>query len=393
MNTRAGLLLLGLGILPGCGSDGTPPPSQAKAPSESAIAAASPRTSAGAITRRDDSSTSAKPAAPEINVIPEGNFTLMCQSFNGVGHERLARLAKETYTRATGRTGFFVFHDTDHSELLYGGYKSNDARVDPVEAQRAEADLKWLRSIKGPGDRPAFARSLLIPIPTADPAGNPEWNLANVDRDKPVTDPDRRYWSLVIAVYTSDVLDRDGRPGDRKQMAVDAVRQARDMGIPAFYYHGPSISHVCIGAWPRRAIAEQESSQASSKSESAANSNESLVVSSVPLPDAMTKDLESRSMKVVQPRLDIRDADLIATWRRYNEYAVNDVVQVNNVTDPATGEQKKQVQHSYLIEIPETQKQSVVTGELAAPGSDAPPPNLLNPAGPSTGGQLKGIGR
>ena len=326
--------------------------------------------------------------------MPIGNYTLMCQSFTGPGHEKQARLAKETYINATGHPEFFIYHDADRSELLYGGYKTNDPTIDRREAERAEADLKWLRGLKGSLGQPLFARSLIVPLPTADPEGNPAWDLSNVDRDKPADDPARKYWSLVIAAYTSDVLDTTGRPGDRKKMAVEAVRDARARGIEAYYYHGPTVSHVCIGAWPRRAMVEQESSQASSRSERA-GSGEDLVVSSAPVPDSFRNAVEQQGgAKVVAPRIDVRDPDLLRTWKQYSEYAVNDIVQISTVTDPATGKQTQRPQQSFLVEIPETQKRSIVAGSTAPPATDQPPPSLLNPMGPSDGGgRLKRIGQ
>ena len=53
-------------------------------------------------------------------------------------------------------------------------------------------------------------------------------------------------WSVQIAAYEGST--------QRKKFAVDAVRDARAEGVPAYYYHGPSISSVCVGAWPRAAV-------------------------------------------------------------------------------------------------------------------------------------------
>jgi hypothetical protein len=391
MNTRvASWWVLGLATLSGCGGNGATLPVQTRTPAEPAITQSAPPAQQPSPTRAANVA-----AAEKAAYVPVGNFTLICQNFSGGGHERQARLAKDTYSQATGRNEFFVFHDTDHSELLFGGYRTNDAKADPAEFQRAESDLKWLRSLKGTNGQPVFPRSLLVPLPTADPSSEPQWNIANLDRDKPRDDPQRMYWTLAIAGYTTDVMDKEGRPGDRKQMAVDAVRQARSMGIPAYYYHGPSVSNVCIGAWPRSAMVEQESKGASSKSESAANHGEDLIVSSAPLPDKVTKGLQDRGSRVVQPKIEVRDPDLLATWKRYPEYAVNDAVQVNAVTDPNTGKKTRRPQQSFLVEIPETQQQGIVSGAAQEKSTaPEPTPSLLNPMGPSnTGGQLRRIGQ
>ncbi|HEX8340931.1 MAG TPA: hypothetical protein VF624_08490, partial [Tepidisphaeraceae bacterium] len=326
-------------------------------------------------------------AAPPSVAAPVGNYSIMCQRFVGPGHERQARLAKDTYVQATGRDQFFVFHETDRSELLYGGYRTIDPANDPLESNRAEADRAWIRSIKNSQGQTAFARSLLVPLPSADPSSNPEWNLALLDRDKPREDPGRRYWSIVIAAYTADA-------GDRKQLAVDSVRDARAMGLEAYYWHGPSVSHVTIGAWPRHAIAEQESQEATSKSESAANSGEALIVSPAPLSDRQTKQLEARG-KVFQPRIDIRDPELLRVWQKYSEYAVNGEQQINNVSDPATGKTTARPQQSFLVEIPETQRGGIVSGGPVTPEPtiDEPAPSLLNPTAPSAGRGLKRIGK
>ena len=96
-----------------------------------------------------------------------------------------------------------------------------------------------------------------------------------------------------------------GEASDRKQRAVQAVREARAQGIEAYYYHGDSISSVCVGAWPREAVKEQDSAVAHS-----ADPNATIFITDRPLPPTVNSDMRDREgnrLTVIAPKLEITD--------------------------------------------------------------------------------------
>jgi hypothetical protein len=322
-------------------------------------------------------------------------YTIMCTKVAGEGHERLARLQKDSLIRTTNRPDFYVIHSADYSEILYGYYKDHDRDANPAEFDRAERDLKWLKGRGGAGGG-QFPGSIIVPLPSPDPEANPEWNLAKLDLNKPVTDPKRAYWSVAIAAYTSDARDESGQPLDRKQAAVDSVKAARAAGIPAYYWHGETTSNVCIGVWPRNAIREQERSDAQSVSESSANAGQDLVVSPGALPPGAAEDLEARhNVKVFQPKIEILDPSLAKTMKDYQEYSVNSAIQINKITDPRTGVVTERPQKSFLIEIPRQQASQLGRPAGGGGGGAAEPsaPLLIDPSRPAAGGRLRSVGQ
>jgi hypothetical protein len=387
------ILLLTLGGIAGCGSDGVTPTD-----------AAGTRTTPGqqisqkAAPRGQTQATAAKAAA----VIPQGaRFTIYIAAFSGGGHEQQAKLEKDRLSRAVGRKDFWVIHKPESSELYMGYYRAmgdNVPKADAAEAKRAETDLKAIKSIIVEGGGHPYARSLLIPIPTPDPAAPAEWNLVNVDRDRPLNDPDRRYWSVAVAAYTNDARGQGNELGmDRKQLAVESVAAARKAGIEAYYYHGENVSTVSIGAFPRKAVQSQAENNANPNDPNAGrramgrDDRTDIVVSTAPLPDGMASAMERQhNVEVFQPKLEILDPNLLRVMAQYPTYAVNGQEQTNVVNDPRTGHQMVRTQPSFLVEIPAIQPSLVV----GTPTNDAPPPpTLINPMGPTSGGQLRGLNR
>src|SRR5205085_9341649 len=126
------------------------------------------------------------------------------------------------------------------SVLYYGYYRAYNDTNDLNESRRAQDDRAKLDKLQdAQGERP-FASSIFVELTSPDPEAPAEWNLANA----------KGYWSLQIAAYKDSP--------DRKKAAVDSVRAAREKGIEAYYFHGPTTSSVCIGCWPREAVKAQD---------------------------------------------------------------------------------------------------------------------------------------
>lgn len=378
MKLRSTLTLsaVGLAMIYGCGGNGTDNPNAGKR--QPAI--------------QNAQNAGAQGANPQKAIIPDdARYTIACAAFAGAGHEQQAKLTKETLVAQTGRTDFWLNHEPDRSSLMFGYYRAISHETDPAEASRLDQDQKFLKSIKNNMNQPMFRSALVISLPTPDPVAPPEYNLMNLDRDKPLDEPSRRFWTVVVAAYTSDARGEKGE--DRKQLAVDAVLAARAKGIPAYYYHGETISQVCIGAWPRSAVKEQERSNAISSSEAKANSGESVVVATGGLTPSLAQKLQERGdVKVFQPKIEILDPDMLRTLQSYPEYSVNGEVKGTYITDPVTHRKTLRRQPSFMTQIPVNQP-SLLTGGGAA--DQAPAPGLLNPNAPSgpSGGRLRQIER
>ena len=375
--------------LAGCGGDGTSPatpmPPSPNAPTRTTLA---PPSGSTVSTVSQTSAATPSMVAPIAPV--DAKYTIICTRFTGPGHVQQAKLAKDNLVRATGRKEFYLLHEDEQSTLYFGYYSQIDRELNPAEAERAEKDMQFLRSLTDASGQKIFPGCLKEALPVADPNGPPEFDLTKIDADKAPDDPTRRYWSIAIAAYT---VDAEGSGEDfgknRKQLALESVLAARKMGIEAYYYNGENVSTVCIGAWPRAAIREQESNEAKSN----ADTGQDLVVSAAPLPANLTQQLENsgRNIKVFQPKIVVDDPSLRETWRKFRFYSVNGIEQINRTTDPHTGKVTDERQESFLVQIPEVQP-SIVRNEQAT-DQDAAPTDA-NPMNPNiSGGQLRSLGR
>jgi hypothetical protein len=163
--------------------------------------------------------------------IPAGaEWTIYCTSIPGAAHVMQATQLRDQLVKSTGMRDWYVIHGDTESTLYYGFYKSVDKAA---KATREKIDAMT----DAAGEHP-FRNALIVELTAPDPEAPPQWDLASA--------PAGMAWSVQIAAY-------EGSP-QRKKYAVDAVREARAQGVPAYYYHGPSVSSVCVGAWPRQAV-------------------------------------------------------------------------------------------------------------------------------------------
>ena len=379
----------------GCGADGTTPPT----PQASAQQTLQPATPAKATAQNANAPAAALPSAMNNAgpVMPEGaKYTIICTAFGGAGHVAEAKAAKDKLIAKTGRNEFYVIHEENLSTLYFGYYKAILRAENPAEAKRCDEDIAFVRSLTDSSGRKLFPRSLKEVLPVPDPAAPPEYDLAKIDRDKSPDDPARRYWSLAIAAYTVDAQPTGIDAGkSRKQLAVETVLAARKQGIEAYYYNGENVSTVCIGAWPRSAVAEQQAGAVDAKHNG--DSDQAIVLSTVPLPPGMTEQLENsgRNVKVFQPKINVTDPSLLNAMKAYPQYYVNGAPQNNRMNDPATGQSVVKPQPTFLVEIPRLQPSAISASENenAAPTQDnSGPSNLVNPLGPGSGsGRLRSL--
>lgn len=321
------------------------------------------------------SAGSAKGAdASQVLVPPkDARWTLFCFRFTGPDHVARANQTKGDLLANSTLRDWYIIHSEGSSSLYYGYYRTFSDEKDKKEMERAQADRRAVQSLEDQRKDRVFAQAMFVPVDAPDPTAPPEWNLAN----------SKGYWSLQIAVFQGIA--------DRKEAAVEAVREARKMGVEAYYYHGQSVSSVCIGAFPENAVVKQQDDSAR-----AIDPEAPLMVlgPGADVPDWMVRNMvdpkTGKQVKVLEQRVEIADPALKKAMQDYPHYAVNNYEDQVMVEDPATGKKFMQARPSFLVKIPHG-PQSMLAGDQAPVVEQ---PKLLNPGntGPQ-GGQLKSIGK
>lgn len=233
--------------------------------------------------------------------IPAGaEWTIYCATIPGLGHIQQSTQVRDQLVRGTGMRDWYVVHNENDSTLYYGFYKSLDKNI---KATREKIDAMT----DAAGGRP-FRNAMITELTAPDPEAPPQWDLSNV--------PAGMAWSVQIAAY-------EGSP-QRKKFAVDAVREARAQGVPAYYFHGPSISSVCIGAWPKASVRGDMEPAFNDPNE---NRTLDQIMQQQPadlivLPPGMppvNKEIQTRRGRVrtVSPQLEVVDPTLLATMKSY----------------------------------------------------------------------------
>ena len=143
--------------------------------------------------------------------------------------------------RQLDRAKVTVQHDSHVSRIYYGTYRNvPDKRTgSPRPEPRCAKDLRFIRSLAvGTGYPFIYARPM--PAPT-DQTGPPQWDLRRTH-----------------GVYSLQICYCNDKPGfpDRRQGALAIVRQLRQEGAEAYYYHGPLRSLVCVGIFDAAAVTE-----------------------------------------------------------------------------------------------------------------------------------------
>jgi hypothetical protein len=264
----------------------------------------------------NNGSAAAAPATPPVqNVMPpippDAQYSLLCASFTSPDHIADATEFKRLVIARTGMKDWYVYHNDQTSDLMYGFYKTFEDKTQKAEYDRAQADRKALENLTDSGGNRVFQQVIFVPITLPDPPADPAWKLEN----------NKGFWTLQIAVYRNSP--------QRKQFAVDAVRDARKQGIEAYFRHDPDMSEVFIGSWPRDAVKAGDTDIATVD-----DPNAPLLVMPAPVnPNDVYKDGKTgKQMKVVAPaQLDIIDPTLKAAIAQYPYTYVNGGIHGHNV--------------------------------------------------------------
>lgn len=336
--------------------------------------AATPRT---AITRSD------MPVPPA-----DARYTLVCFTFTGPAHYKEAAKARQNLMQGQFKN-WYIIQSAKESTLYHGFYKAiseqdaTDAGLTPAqkreliqEADRAQADKKAIDALTNErGDKP-FQKSFFVNLDSNDPIAPPDWNLANLRQSK---GDKKHYWSLQIAAFKDNPL--------RKQAAVDAVREARAQGVPAYFYHGDTVSSVCVGTWPYHALKEQQTAGGQS-----ADSKSVIVISERPLSPALIDQLKRHGKIVVlTPRVEILDQTLIDMIKRFPRHAVN-YNETRRKTPNAQGGWDDVYDPSFLVVIPPATQGKGMEADPISPSEDPLDRLQLHPTDTPGGGRLRTFG-
>jgi hypothetical protein len=272
-------------------------------------------------TNFDQSASDAMPTPP-----PGAQYTILCMTFAGPSHTVDADRARDELKKAKKLDKWYVVNYGEKSILYYGFYRCNDPRdiSDAQEGQRAVDDQNQIRALADSQNHRIFSAALLQPIDSPDPEENPEWDLLKSPG----------YWSLEIGVFKNTP--------DRKERAVAAVKEFRKNNVDAYYFHGPSISSVCIGSWPQNSVREYAAEHQMT------DPNETVVVADNGLPSGVVLPGNTRLLK---PTVEIEDPTLIQALQTYHEHDVNGGTKEYTITDgPDKG--KKIDEQPLLVRIP-----------------------------------------
>jgi hypothetical protein len=330
--------------------------------------------SAGLASPSSGASSAALQAGSDMPAPPKGAlYTIYCQSIAGSGHIEESRLMRQSLMAGTRMKDWYIVHGNDKSTLYYGFYRTVDPRdaSDAAEGKRAIADLDAIRGMTDSNGFRPFSASLPVPLDSPDPAANPAWDLSRSGG----------YYSLQIAIFKDSP--------DRKEAAVEAVREARAQGIEAYYFHGPIASSVCIGAWPRESAREEDTADQNR------DPNATLLVTSVPLPEDTVKQMGERGVKAVAPTLTPVDPSMLQAMHRWSTLAVNGMDIMRHGTDPVTGKPTLVPTPSYLVKVPQPGESDETGVPMANGGSDSgagESPTGLPSASPADQQPAPGVG-
>ena len=322
-------------------------------------------------------------AEPAVQIPKDARWTLYCASVSGLDRfSRAAQMKKYLLERSPFKD-WYVVHNEQDSSLFYGFYpaieKSERGSAKAHEDHQRISDWK-----DETGERP-FANCFFTPITPPDPVAPAEWNLVNAPPNA-TSNEISPAWSVQVMAFRDTPL--------RKQAAVEAVKDFRAKGVEAYYYHGPSVSSVCIGAWPAEAVKAQDIDG----SHYVGEQDDTLLVTDAPLParykGARMRTSDGHKVIPLAERVEIADPSLKAVFQEYPYHYVNYQAYSKKVKTE-DGTVKERITPSFLVKIPR-----------AAPSvlNSATPPGFLNaPAAgndrlgdpsrqPAGTGRLRGLG-
>jgi len=233
-----------------------------------------------------------------------------------------------------------------------------------------------------------FRQVLVVPVDAPDPVAPAEWNLANLRTND---DDTKHYWTIQIGAY-------QGSP-QRKQAAVEAVKEARAQGVEAYYYHGDTVSSVCVGCWPKEALRIEGAAMVRDGQEffGAPEGQDLVLAPGVGLADRDKRSLKGRGAEAVQPKVTIIDQTMIQMKEKFPQHFVNGEEMIDK-----SGVQR--AKPSLVVQVPVKSSGTNLAGNMRPQGpavqQSSPPPEAVRSmivpdsksSGPGTG-RLKSVGK
>jgi hypothetical protein len=288
---------------------------------------------------------------------PGAMYTMFCCAFTSPTHIADAAQAKQYLITRTGLKDWYVIHSEAESDLFFGFYKTFDDVSQTQEYNRAQTDHAKITSLVNDVGDPIFSRVIFVPINMPDPPAPKEWDLKN----------NPGYWTLQIGIY------RDSP--QRKEFAVEAVREARAQGIEAYYQHGAVASGVFIGAWPKEAASISDTTTPTQ------DPHQPVLVLSSPIAGAENNDFETKDgqkMHVVMPQIEIYDPGLKAAIAKYPYTEIN-----GQILGRASPRHPEVIPYpSYLIRVPHDDTTDASDKDAIPDMQQTPPPDQDQPPPP-----------
>jgi hypothetical protein len=329
------------------------------------------------------------PHEPPPNIPKDAEWTILCATIVGPDHAAQARSARAALIKQTQMRDWYVIHGEGQTTLYYGFYRAINDPNDAKESARAQNDRHAIAGLTDPANGARlFSSVILTKLDAADPTAPAEWDLTRA----------QGAYSLQIAVFKDSP--------SRRSTAVEAVREARAQGYEAYFYHGPTSSSVCIGAWPATAVREHNDFNVKNMEKPGAVP---LVtagqIPTLPQGDLMTPD--GKPINVVSAKFEVLDPKLRAVMLEFPTHSINGVEQPV-LLDPRTGQKRLAPKRSsFLVKIPRavqfaaptvaggnTDTGATVGATSAAPEpqpSQQLPPPPVRPSTAAQGGKLKSL--
>jgi hypothetical protein len=343
----AGLIVLC--TLLGCGSD--------KPPTKEETLNTSPPANPKPVVKNNV----AKPVAPPT----DAQWTIYCYEVAGPGHVDQINQLKTQLEQVSSMNGWHAIHADDKSSLYFGYYKDRNT-------PQLINDRKKIIALRDDRGDAVFANAVPVPLDAPDPASPPEWNLANSNG----------YWSIQVAAFSADPR--------RKEAAVELVRDWRNQGIEAYYFHGESVSSVCVGSYPEEALKKQDTDKGE-----VIDPTQPMMVINGDLPESLRrqfqtnlKDRDGNPVRVFVQKVEVVDPKMLEAFRLFPVHRYNYNEEFVQYRDPQTGQMKQYPKPCVIVPIPRKEAPATVQ-----PGQAGTRPDLLAPRGnQQQGGRLRRIG-
>jgi len=162
-----------------------------------------------------------------------GLWTIALATFTSARHAQMAQEIRDDIINASGLRDVRVDTNANRSILHYGRYAS-------PTGDRLNQDLDRIQAIEIAGRQP-FSRAFATIIDPSEEGSLPQFNLTRLWEMFPRAE---RIYSLQIGFYDFDDAASEQRA---REAAEELVARLRQEGQPAFYYHGPRMSVVTVG--------------------------------------------------------------------------------------------------------------------------------------------------